>query len=641
MKQLYKYFIYVGMAAGLYACASTGQPDGGPYDETPPKFISANPVLKSINNTRKKVSIEFDEFIKLEKASEKVVISPPQIEMPEVKVSGKKVIVHFIDTLQSNTTYTVDFGDAIVDNNEGNPLGNFCYSFSTGDVIDTMEVSGVVLDAQNLEPIKGIQVGLHKNLDDTAFVKKPFDRLSRTDSRGKFTIKGIAPGKYRIYALMDGNQNYIFDSKTEAIAFTDSLVIPHFAPSTRQDTVWNSIDTTKIDTIYNVNYTRFMPDDLVLCAFKEENPVQYLVKSQREELNRFSLFFSAKSDTLPILKGLDFDEQSLIVEPSLNNDTLRYWVCDTVLCERDTLTIQLDYMATDTLGRLALRRDTLRMMNKIPKERRVAMADEARKKALKEEKRRRKKGDTLQATKMKFLEMHVDAPSSMDVNVNVSLSFDEPISSIDTSAFHVETKVDTLWHSIPFLFRKDTIMHRKYEILANWEPEKEYRLTVDSAAVKGIYGLHTQKNESTMKVKALSEYATLFLNIQGAEKGGYVQLLDNNDKVLRQQAVSEQNTCDFYFLKPETKYYIRMFIDKNGNGKWDTGNYEQKLQPEKVYYFNKVWEMKANFEFEETWNVNAKPLDRQKLDEIKKQKPDEDKKIKDRNRERARKLGRT
>ena len=135
-----------------------------------------------------------------------MIISPPQNEAPEVKVSGHRVLVEFFDTLRENTTYTIDFGDAIVDNDEDNPLGNFAYAFSTGEHIDTMEVSGTVLSADNLEPVKGIQVGLHKNLEDSAFVKLPFDRISRTDSRGHFTIRGVAPGKYRIYALMDGNR---------------------------------------------------------------------------------------------------------------------------------------------------------------------------------------------------------------------------------------------------------------------------------------------------------------------------------------------------------------------------------------------------------------------------------------------------
>ena len=638
---LSKYLFFLLAIIGLYACASTGSPDGGPYDETPPKFVRANPKPNATNNTRKKISIEFDEYIKLDKPSEKVIISPPQNEAPEVRASGHSVVVEFFDSLKANTTYTVDFGDAIVDNNEENPLGNFAYAFSTGESIDTMEVSGTVLNAADLEPIKGIQVGLHKNLNDTAFTKLPFDRISRTDSRGHFTIRGVAPGTYRIYALMDGNQNYLFDSKTETVAYLDSLVIPSMTGAVRYDTIWNEVDTLAYDTIYTTNYTRFLPDDLILRAFKEENPMQYLVKSEREQLNRFSLYFSAKSDTLPTIRGLDFDEKdAFIVENNLRNDTIHYWIKDTTLCERDTLTFQMDYLATDTLGKLVPKTDTLRMVNKIGKERRMVLAKEAQEKEEKERKKRERKGDTVRV-QPKFLTMTVDAPSSLDLNRNIILKFEEPVAHIDTSAIHMAVKVDSLWEDIPFIFMADTLMPRQYQILANWQPGQEYQLRIDSLAIQGLYGLSTNKVENALKVKTLADYGTLYLNITGAGPHAFVQLLDSNDGIVRQQPVSERKTCDFYFLQPSTKYYIRLINDENDNGVWDTGNYEEKRQPEEVFYFPKVWEMKANFEFEENWDIHSTPLDKQKLDEIKKQKPEEAKKIKERNKERARKLGRT
>lgn len=634
MKPLPRWIALVSVIIAMYACASMGTPDGGPEDYDPPKFVRSTPEPNAINYNKKKVTIEFDEFIKLEKASEKVIISPPQAEAPEVRASGKKVIVQFQDSIKQDITYTIDFGDAIVDNNANNPLGQFTFAFSTGNTVDTMAVSGTVLNAENLEPIKGIQVGLHKNLNDSAFVKLPFDRISRTDSRGRFTIRGVAPGKYRIYALMDGNQNYFFDSKTEQIAWSDSLIVPSMEPAVRQDTVWNPLDTAKIDTIKTINYTRFLPDNIMLRAFKEENDFQYLQKSERPKTNQFSIYFSAKNKELPAVKGLDFDEQKLIVEANSRKDSLLYWITDTVLCERDTLTLQLDYWATDTLKQLVPKTDTLRFVNKIPRERRLAMLEEEMKKKEKERKKRARKGDTLSA-ETKFLNVNVDAPSSLDLNRNITVSFDEPITSIDTAAIHMAHKVDTVWQDIPFLFVTDTVAPRRYEILADWKPGDEYRLNIDSLAFQGVYGLRTDKVEKSLKVKTLEDYGTLYLNITGAGPHAIVQLLNSSDAVIRQQPVTDKGTCDFYFLQPSTKYYIRLFNDSNNNGKWDTGSYEQKLQAEEVYYFPKVWEMKANFEFEENWDINAKPLDQQKLDEIKKQKPEDDKKRKEREKAKA------
>lgn len=622
-----------------YSCASIGAPDGGPYDEEPPRFVGSTPELHATGNQKSRIELEFDEFIKLEKAAEKVVISPPQMEQPEIKVSGKKVVIELIDSLKDSTTYTVDFSDAIVDNNEGNPMGNFSFSFSTGESIDTLEVSGTVLNAADLEPIKGMLVGLHKNLNDTAFTTLPFDRVSRTDSRGQFIIRGIAPGEYRIFALMDGNQNYLFDSKSERIAFGDSLVIPSWEPAVRQDTLWQ--DTLTIDTIHTVHYTRFMPDNLILRVFKEENDRQYLTRSQRDKENHFILTFNAKADSLPGLKGLNFDEtDAFIIETTSRNDSICYWIKDSLVYGMDTLEVQLDYLYTDSLNQLVPRTDTIYLANKLTREQRERIQKEAEEEKEKERKKREKKGLEPEKEPTPFLKMNVDAPSSFDINKNVVLAFDEPVVRFDTAAIHMQVKVDTLWEDTPFLLRPDSVLPRTYEILAGWEPEKEYKLTIDSAAVTGLYGLHTNKSEHTMKVKKLDEYGTLLLNVKNALPGSIVELIDNSGKVLRQQPVTQEGTADFYFLAPNSKYYIRLFEDRNGNGKWDTGNYSKGLQPEAVYYFPKVWEMKANFEFEEDWDIHEVPWDRQKLDEIKKQKPEQEKKIKDRNKERAKKLGR-
>ena len=623
----------------VYSCASMGNPDGGPYDEEPPKFVRSTPKPFAINSKEKKVTIEFDEFIKLEKAAEKVVVSPPQLEQPEIKASGRKVVVGLVDSLRPNTTYTIDFADAIVDNNEGNPLGNYAFTFSTGTTIDTMEVSGTVLSASDLEPVKNIQVGLHSDLSDSAFMKKPFDRVSRTDSRGHFSIRGIAPGKYRIYALMDGNQNYLFDSKTEMIAFSDSIIIPAMEDAMRQDTIWK--DSLTIDTIKSVGYTRFLPDDIILRAFKEENDRQYLTRSERDKENHFVLTFSARADTLPTLKGLNFDERdAFIIEKTDRNDSICYWIKDSLIYQMDTLEILMDYLATDTLDRLVPQTDTLFLANKLTRAEREKLEAKAAEEKEKERKKKEKKGEKIEPEPTKFLTLNVDAPSAFDLDRNVYLSFDEPVASIDTAAIHMEIKKDSLWEEIPFLFVSDSVLPRKYEILAEWEPEKEYQLSIDSMAFKGVYGLHTNKVKQTMKVKKLNEYGTILLNITGADSTAVVELLDGSGKVLRQQRITPQNTADFYYLNPGTKFYIRLFNDRNGNGVWDTGKYSEHLQPEEVYYFPKVWEMKANFDFEENWNINAVPVEKQKLDEIKKQKPEETKKIQDRNKERARKLGR-
>lgn len=437
---------------------------------------------------------------------------------------------------------------------------------------------------------------------------------------------------------MDGNQNYLYDSKTEMIAFSDSIIVPSMEAAMRQDTLWK--DTVTIDTIKTVGYTRFLPDDIILRAFKGINDRQYLSKSERDKENHFVLSFSAPADTLPTLKGLNFDEKdAFIIETTPRNDSICYWIKDSLVYQMDTLEVQLDYLYTDTLNQLVPKTDTIYLANKLTREQR----EKLQKKQMRKRRRNVKegeKGDTIRVEPTKFLTMNVDAPSAFDIYRNIYLSFEEPIASIDTAAIHMEVKVDSLWQPAPFFFMADSLMPRQYQILADWQPEQEYQLTIDSLAFTGIYGLHTDKVQQTVKVKKMEEYGTILLNIKGAAPNAIAELLDASGNVLRQQQVTVEGTADFYFLNPSTKYYIRLFNDRNDNGVWDTGDYDKKIQPEEVFYFPKVWEMKANFEFEENWDVNAIPVDKQKLDEIKKQKPEETKKVQDRNKERARKLGR-
>ena len=300
-----KLYLAVLFLTIVVSCASIGSPDGGAYDETPPKVEKCTPQNMSINNSKKKINITFDEYINIESANEKVVISPPQIEMPEISTSGKKINITLFDSLKNNTTYTIDFSDAIVDNNEGNPMGNFTYSFATGSNIDTMEVSGTLLESENLEPIKGMLVGLYSNLSDTAFTSLPFERVSRTNGSGRFNIKGIAPGKYRIFALNDMDGNFFFNQKSEKIAFDSIIIEPKSELAFRQDTTW--IDSTHVDTIKTVAYTHFYPDDIVLKGFSEEFQDLHLLKVERPIPDMFTIYFTGPSDTIPQIKGLNFE----------------------------------------------------------------------------------------------------------------------------------------------------------------------------------------------------------------------------------------------------------------------------------------------------------------------------------------------
>ena len=619
-----------GMAV-LYSCASVGRLEGGSIDEEPPRFVTSSPLPGTLHNKKKKISIEFDEFIKLEKANEKVVISPPQVQQPEIKANGKRVVVNLQDTLKANTTYTIDFSDAIQDNNEGNPMESFTYTFSTGAELDSMAIAGTLLDASNLEPVKGLLVGLHANLADSAFTTQPFDRVGRTDSRGRFSIRGVAPGKYRMYALMDADQNFKFSQPTEIIAFNDSLVIPSMEERTRQDTLWK--DSLTIDTVMERRYTHFLPDDVLLRSFKQKSFSQRLMKTERLIPEKFSFYFTAPADSLPLMKGLNFDETNafIVEKPTGRIDTLHYWIRDSLIYKMDTLKMSLTYLYTDTLNQLVPRTDTLRLVSKIrPKsEKELEKEREKKEKELEKAKKKAEKEGKEYVEPTVFLPVDVYAPGTMDIYDYISLTFTEPLATAADGAIHLKQKVDSLWNDVPYDFVPDSLNLMRYNVYADWVPGESYAFEVDSTAFHGIYGLFTDKIKKEFKVKKPEEYGQIFYNVTGADSIAFVELLDAQDKVVRTVPVVD-GKADFYFLNPG-KYSARLINDTNGNGVWDTGKYEDKRQPEKVYYYPQVIELKANFDLTQDWNIHEKPLDKQKPDELKKQKPDEDKKKRNQN----------
>ncbi|MBF1480995.1 MAG: Ig-like domain-containing protein [Prevotella pallens] len=621
----------------IFSCARMGSPDGGWYDETPPKILGTSPANGSDDVNSKKVTILFNEFVKLDNPTEKVVVSPPQLEAPEVKVSGKRITVALQDTLKPNTTYTIDFSDAITDNNEGNPLGNYTYSFSTGNRIDTMEVAGYVLEAQNLEPIKGILVGLYNNLNDTVFQHEPMMRIARTDGNGHFVIKGVAKGDYRIYALQDMDGNYKFNQPGEKIAFTPEIIMPSFKPDVRQDTIWR--DSLHISDIKQVPYTHFLPDDVVLSAFTQIQTNRYFLKAERKEPNHFTLFYSYGNAELPEIKGLNFNEKNaFVVEPSLNQDTITYWLRDTMLVNQDTLHMQVSYLANDSLGKLVKQTDTLEVLSKVPYEKRLKQQKDEYDKWKKQQEKSKKKGEPyLTEYPATPLEVRIKNGTQIAPDENPTFILPSPVAICDTSKIHLYEKVDTLWQRAKYQFGSIPGIPRQYKIVGAWNPGHEYSLELDSATFIDIYGKASRKIKQSIKVSSLDEFSTLIVSLQRMEgKNCLLQLLNESDKPIK-EVVAKNNEATFYYVKPGT-FYLRLIVDENDNGVWDTGLYNTR-QPEAVYYYTKEIECKAKRDVRITWNPRQTPLYLQKPAKITKQKADEKQKIKRRNYERAKKLG--
>ena len=649
--QLCRFALLLFTLALVAACARMGNPDGGWYDETPPRVVGASPTEKATGVKTRKLHIRFNEFIKIENATENVVVSPPQLETPDIKAGGKSIDIELKDSLKANTTYTVDFSDAITDNNEGNPLGNYTYSFSTGEHIDTMEVSGWVLAAENLEPVKGILVGLYANLADSAFRTQPMLRVAKTDGRGHFVIRGIAPGKYRVYALQDVDGDYHLTQKGEEMAFNREIIVPSSKPDVRQDTLWR--DSLRIDSISRVSYTHFLPDNIMLRAFTHIQTDRFFTKAERTLPECFSLVFTAGSNELPVLRGLNFNnaERAFIAMPTAKKDTITYWIKDSALINQDTLRMQMQYWSTDTTGQLRMKQDTIEILSKTPYAKRLKEKQKKAEEWKKAQDKAQKKGEPFETImRPEALKVEVKVNNSIAPDENVRIELPTPLQSLDSTKVHLYSKRDTLWYEARYRIRVreggdslapvgTNLLHKRWlELQAEWKPGVEYSFELDSLAFTDIYGTTSGKIKQGFKVREDKEFATLAVSLTAlTDSNVVVQLLNGQDAVVKQTRALA-GTANFYYLQPAT-YYLRLFVDRNGNGRWDTGDFYRGEEPETVYYFPEEIECKANWDATRTWNPTAKPLNEQKPGKITKQKPDKGKSIKRRNRERARELG--
>ncbi|MEN9917655.1 MAG: hypothetical protein RL662_91 [Bacteroidota bacterium] len=612
-----KYFIrlvlLITLSAVVVSCASIASPGGGDYDFDPPRVLRSTPKEKELNVNIRKIEIVFDELVQIEKPMEKVIVTPPQTNIPIIRAQNNKVIVELKDSLQANTTYTIDFTDAIADNNEKNALENFALSFSTGSVIDSMAISGKVLAANNLEPMAGIYVGIHSNLSDTAFTKIPFLRISRTNEVGNFSVKGVAPGSYKIFALNDINRDYMYDNPNEAMAFLDTIIIPSSVPAVRYDSIFN-VKTFAFDSLKAIDYTRFLPDDVILRASTSPFKRQYLQKHERLTSDVLTIYFGGAT-AMPKVEALDisFDiAEWSVLEKTINNDTLKYWITKPTILSMDTIALKVSYNKTDSLNQLQLVTDTLNFVNR--------HKDKTPTKEVK-----KKKGEKEEEP---FLSVNTSIRSEFDVYKDIDIEFAYPVADFEKNKLRLVLAKDSLEKPLDYQLLIDSLNPRKYIMKHPWKHEVEYKLAIDSGAIHAYNGWANKEDITIFKIKALDKYGSLALNIAGLsdEMPAFVELLDKSDKALYKADV-KQGLATFLYLDPAV-YYARITLDANGNGRWDTGEYSEKRQPEEVYYCDKYFEIKAYWDIEEDWDLMMLPLDKQKPLEITKNKPKDEAKRK-------------
>ncbi len=581
-------------------------------------MTGSSPRPYSVNVSPTRVVITFDETVNVKDAFSKVTVSPVSTSVPRVSSQGHRVIVEFRDTLQPDATYTIDFGDAIEDNNEGNKLQGFTFTFATGAELDSLRVSGMVLSARDLEPQQGMLVGIQSDLSDSAFSKLPLERVARTDDRGRFTVRGLRPGTYRIFALGDNDNDYTHANPEEDMAFLDRFIVPSTLPIMVSDTVWD-LRRGVVDTIMNRPATRYLPDDVLLRSFTPDAAQLYMLRHERADSTRLRVIMSRHSPALPSLEFPDYPgvtpSDAVVTEYNRTNDTITYWLRDPRLIANDTLRVAMSYLRTDSLHKLSPYADTLKFLTERPR---------------KPAKPQKKSAEqlTLDSLARLFITHNVLGNGVQDVNKAVLLDYIEPLASLDTAAFHLEVKVDTVFRPVRLplhVVRPDSLFPRRVALEYPWAYDAEYRLTVDTLAAQGISGRVSRPVEHTFRTKKEDEYCSLTFSLVGwpEDVPAFVELLSSSDSPLRMERVKNGRVM-FPFLTPG-KYYARITEDLDNDGQYTTGDYEAQRLPERSFYYPKMLNVKKNWDMSETWDIWATPVDAQKPSKLLKNKPEADK----------------
>jgi hypothetical protein len=545
-----------------------------PRTRRPPVVVKSTPAPNALGYKKDEFSVQFDELILLKDVSQKLVVSPPMNNQPTAVAHGNELVVSFKDTLQDNTTYTFDFADAITDNNEGNILPNFRFSFSTGQVVDSMQISGQLFQAGDLSPVSGALVFLHNNLSDTAFQKLVPVRLAKTSETGRFTIANVSPGKYRVFALEDANRNYKYDQPGERIAWLDTLVVPDFTYRTVTDSV-------APDSTVSRQVLCYTPDSLQLFMFGEDQPIQYVTSDKRAEAAKISLTFKRSADKF----GVQLTDEPLrkdwyMIERNKGNDSLSIWLKEPELYSKDTLQLLVSYAAVDSMMQPIVKTDSIAFYYFKP-----------------EAKKKKKNEEEAQAPVLAISDLRSTIAHYSPLSFSVQSA---PIAVVD-SGFHLFSVVDSVKTEIPFGIEHDTVYIRRFRVTNKWEPGGSYEFDIDSASVRDIYGITNNALSHKFSIKPLDSYGTAYVTIQNPKPNWLLQIVDTKNNPIRQAVVPANGKLAFRFIPPG-ELLFRIVDDKNANGQWDTGVLAKWQQPETVFYYPEKVVIRANWDHEVKWD---------------------------------------
>lgn len=578
-------FIVAATAFAFQHCANVMAPVGGPRDLTPPRVVETNPANKSTHFAGNKFVLHFDEYVKLEKINQQLLISPPINEFPDIKLKGKALTVKFKEPLKPNTTYSVYFGDAIQDITEGNILHNFTYIFSTGDKIDSLSLRGQVVDATDLTGVEDVAVMLYKDNNDSLkleqlplFVKPYY--ISKTDKKGYFNFSGLADTTYLLFALEDKNYSLTFDQPAERIAFADSLVRPQFKPLAKIDSsLFDTITSWPHDSLQHfIDSLWFRADSLANKALRMH---RLLLFNQADSVQKVLQAKLIRPHTLRFVFRLPADSMHIRVQDKVPDTT---WFMEEWGKNKDTLTWFLQKNIPDTLhlifshGNQVL--DTMAIRT-LPKKKLT----------------RHNRKET--APKKEWLGWKANVHGNIVPKQKLRLRFDSPIEKIMADSILLIMGKDSLWHP-PFHFADK--LHRTLIFPFTVQEGTNYQLFIPDSAIIDWNQLINKNIHLTFRAKEEKEYGSLQFQLNPAHHQAYIfRLLNDRDVTLKQYYFSAPTTLELKYLDPGT-YRFKIIFDDNHNKKWDTGDYFKHQEPEKVIYYEKKIKIRPNWEVNEVWN---------------------------------------
>jgi hypothetical protein len=577
----------------IAGCAKIGAPTGGPKDVDPPKLVKCDPENFSVFFNKKKIEIWFDEYIQLKDANQQLVVSPPMVKKPSLTLKAKSFVIEIKDSLFPNTTYALNFGNSVVDNNEANPFENFRYVFSTGSYIDSLSIRGNVVGAFDLKPDKDpFIIVLHENMSDTAVYKSMPVFVGRSNKDGIYRIDNMREGKFHLYAIKDANSNFKYDPVSEPIAFIDSVFSFSYGSMTVDTDTVKKVkpklpvkkevkgkDATK-DTARVRVVVKPKPIPAIklqqLYFFTEKDNKQYIKSTNRKDKRKIDVIFNIPLDSNFWYKGLNFDlgDKKVLFERNITYDSLTFWVLDSTLYSSDSINIAFTYLTPDS-GKLIT--DTVKFN--------YLDAGESKKK---------------KKTEVNQLKFIPSSGSMIDLNSRITIQSNKPILKIDTSFVNFFEKIDTIEYERSFTFSRDSMNSRLVFLDYKWKPETPYRFEIYPGFITDQY--HCAAD--TIKINYTSQkeefYGNLILKVRKVNSPMIIQMMET--KIIAERYINSDTTLIFKMLKPSS-YSFKAIFDSNENKKWDTGNLKNKKQPETVLFLEEPVAVRSNWDVEKTWTI--------------------------------------